>query len=64
LGHANNYEDRTSPYAAPLKKPQPSATGVKKKSKFTSNVYNENNEIDMSQNSYPASVNEVIFCCY
>lgn len=52
----DNYDDRASPYAAPLKKTQASATGVKKKSKFTTNTYNENNEVDMSQNSYPASV--------
>jgi len=53
FGH--NYresEDRSSPYAVPLKKPQPSATNVKKKSKFN-NIYNENTEIDMSQGSYP-----------
>ena len=45
-------EDRSSPYAVPLKKPQASATNVKKKSKFN-NVYNENTEVDMSQGSYP-----------
>jgi len=42
-------ENRISPYAA-VKKPQPSSTNIRKKSKFN-HAYNEANEAELSQQS-------------